>query len=952
MKTIFILIALILNIFLISPLESQDLFTPTETAPGWNWAFTMGGSGGAAGTGIIYDASDNYYVTGYFNGTATFGSTVLTSTGLWDMFYAKYNSSGTMLWVKKISALSFQVIQGMEIGLDSADNVYISGNFSGAVTIGTTILTSPGGKNVFLARFDNGGNAIWAVQYGYSPDEVLGCSTVDANGNIYLTATDATSNLVCDLVKFNNSGQVQWQKVVSAPLTDIVCNPSGFCITGYIWFPTTFGSTVLTSGSYPSFFVSKADINGNFQWARNGTSNYGESRGFSVTTDNAENVYVSGSFYDTIHFTPANYLVSCNAEYSAFVVKYTPAGTYAMSGLVPENNFYDYTPQAALDAGGNIFVFGNCDGDFSFGTSQVSGPGSYIAKFDPAGNAQWAKNEDYSSSKSSFSAADKLIQAGSKSYDAFVKQSNNAADPLWTASIPTDGGLADSWYSGDLDNDGYSYVQGHLEGKGDFLGYPLEGNGIFLAKISGDRHLRWITSFVTGSASQNADPSGVAHDNAGNFYAWGTFSDSLTIDGHVLVNPLSSGSAGYIVKFNKECFYQWSGTFSATMGITGVGGITTDNAGNVLITGYYYDSLFIGSQTFKSNGGPDIFIAKYSPDGTLLLTKSIGGNGSDYGRGISTDGQNNFYITGGFSLTVNFGTTTLTAQGGYDAFVAKYDQGGNEQWAVKAGGPSRERGHSIGTDSNGNTYISGAFYGNQMTFGSITITSPYTMNLFVAKYSPSGTPLWAKAIQSQTFSWPAYQLGLDNAGNCYIGGDYYDSLIFESGLHLTGGANNHFLAKFTSAGNLAWTKNIVGANGISSLFGIRVFAENSVVVSGRIYNEALAFDANTVSSANSNAYLALLGSDLPMGIKPVQKELNTLNVFPNPASDRFFLQFNEPPANPFVCDLTDATGRVVFSDTFRGLKQVRIDLPVLAPGVYVLSVKTGNQRYYDKVVIH
>ena len=180
--------------------------------------------------------------------------------------------------------------------------------------------------------------------------------------------------------------------------------------------------------------------------------------------------------------------------------------------------------------------------------------------------------------------------------------------------------------------------------------------------------------------------------------------------------------------------------------------------------------------------------------------------------------------------------------------------------------------------------------------------------------------------------------------------EYEESLEFESGQVLTGSLNNHFLAKYYADGSLAWTKNIVGNNG-SGLFSISVFAENSVLVSGRIVNECLAFGSTTLSSANSNFFLALVGSDLPVGIKPPVKTTTLLTIFPNPATDRLFLHFNEPPANPFVCVLTDATGRVVFSDTFRGSKQVTIDLPVLAPGIYILSVKAGGQHYYEKVVI-
>jgi hypothetical protein len=212
--------------------------------------------------------------------------------------------------------------------------------------------------------------------------------------------------------------------------------------------------------------------------------------------------------------------------------------------------------------------------------------------------------------------------------------------------------------------------------------------------------------------------------------------------------------------------------------------------------------------------------------------------------------------------------------------------------------------------------------------------------------------LWAKAIRSEIYTWPAYQLGLDNVGNCYIGGDYTDSLEFETGQILAGSSYNHFLAKYSSDGNLAWTENLLGSSGPSSLFGIAVFAENSVLVSGRIYNEPMIFGTTTISSANSNAYLALVGNSLPLGIMPTGREEEGLKVFPNPATKTIFLNFRDQPGKLVVCSLTDVNGKNVFSDTFAGSQSVKIDLPELPAGVYFLSVTTKKESYNEKVVIY
>ncbi len=57
--------------------------------------------------------------------------------------------------------------------------------------------------------------------------------------------------------------------------------------------------------------------------------------------------------------------------------------------------------------------------------------------------------------------------------------------------------------------------------------------------------------------------------------------------------------------------------------------------------------------------------------------KKAGGSGTDNGRSISVDGNGNLYVTGQFTGTATFGTTTLTSSGSNDVYVAKLDIDGN-----------------------------------------------------------------------------------------------------------------------------------------------------------------------------------------------------------------------------------------------------------------------------------
>ena len=91
--------------FLIVLLLLSCVFIFAQINP-WLWAINAGGSNNDYCYSIGVDASGNIYVTGYFQGTATFGSNTLTSNGSSDIFIAKLDSSGNWLWARNAGGSS------------------------------------------------------------------------------------------------------------------------------------------------------------------------------------------------------------------------------------------------------------------------------------------------------------------------------------------------------------------------------------------------------------------------------------------------------------------------------------------------------------------------------------------------------------------------------------------------------------------------------------------------------------------------------------------------------------------------------------------------------------------------------------------------------------------------------------------------------------------------------
>ncbi|MCB0158575.1 MAG: DUF11 domain-containing protein, partial [Caldilineaceae bacterium] len=141
------LVALLVGVLWLHPAYAQAL----------DWATQAGGTSRDLGYGIAVDGAGNSYVTGHFAGTATFEATTLTSTGGDDVFVAKYDNAGTLVWVAQDGGTGFVI--GRSIAVDSAGNSYVAGDFFGTATFGAgesneTTLTSAGADDIFIAKFE------------------------------------------------------------------------------------------------------------------------------------------------------------------------------------------------------------------------------------------------------------------------------------------------------------------------------------------------------------------------------------------------------------------------------------------------------------------------------------------------------------------------------------------------------------------------------------------------------------------------------------------------------------------------------------------------------------------------------------------------------------------------------------------------------------------------------
>jgi hypothetical protein len=135
------------------------------------WTTQIGMTGQpTGGDKVAVDSSGNVYVTGGFQGTANFGSTNLTSIGSEDIFLAKYNGSGNLIWIIQAGGTNNQDI-GEDVCADTNGNVFIVGSFQGQTSFGNKTLIASGSlgigtvNNQFIAKYNSSGTLIWAFTH-------------------------------------------------------------------------------------------------------------------------------------------------------------------------------------------------------------------------------------------------------------------------------------------------------------------------------------------------------------------------------------------------------------------------------------------------------------------------------------------------------------------------------------------------------------------------------------------------------------------------------------------------------------------------------------------------------------------------------------------------------------------------------------------------------------------
>ena len=380
-------------------------------------------------------------------------------------------------------------------------------------------------------------------------------------------------------------------------------------------------------------------------------------------------------------------------------------------------------------------------------------------------------------------------------HDGFIVKCNETGEVIWATNI---GGSNDDIINDIcIDNEGNVYIAGQFKSNDFKVGeISIPNNGgwdCFFAKFNPSGNVLWAKGFG-GSEVDIFHTIGV--DSYGNIWISGSFENSsIRLDDITLLNPYWGYDEIMLVKANTDG--------NIVFGTTACGNnddrcyrLAIDKDDNVIISGGFgSSSIDFSSITIYKYISYDIFLAKYDNSGNIIWAKGAHGPGSDYGFSVTTDSQGNIYTTGYYSGTIlNFDDHTISNNGDFDTYIAKYTSGGDVIWAKGIGGVHEEKGTEICILNDTTLYFSGQFESPLLELDTLTLFNNGDFDCFIIELDEEGNIISAENFGGE-YSDKSQALSTCN-GNCIIHGGIFSSSSINIGDHTITNSNQSFSDSF------------------------------------------------------------------------------------------------------------------------------------------------------------
>lgn len=626
--------------------------------------------------------------------------------------------------------------------------------------------------------------------------------------------------------------------------------------------------------------VSKYDSNGKLIWAKS-FGGSGQDLGYVIAIDHDNNVIICGSSSTTAVF--GAFTLTSNGSSDSFLAKLNTSGEVMWAFNVGSDS-HDWVSGLAISNDNTIYVSGisktaDFDPSSAVATLECNNQDAFIAKYDTNGNYLMAKNI----SGSSYELVDKIT----------------------------------------LDNQGNVIATGYfISTTADFdpsaNTFNLTSNGMrdmFLAKYDVDLNFIWAKGFG-GTADDEARD--VIVDASDNIYFVGVFQNAVDFDPSPATKILTS-----------------FGVF-------------------------------------------DTFISKFDSLGNLIWIEQIGSPLSDGSRGLVIN-NNDLYLGGTFSGTIQFGNSTtdaLTSNGGSDVFLAKYDTNGIKKWSEHFGSISNDLCYGLEFFGSEKLYVNGYFTSTidfDLSKENSSLTSDGELDGYIAKYNINCFQPQNPVVDASTISVcynESVSLTAQGEGNL----EWYDSLTGNDAL---ANGNTFTTPKLTE--NKTYyvkAKTCTSSDRIPIVVTVNSVIDNQTKLTENTItanqNDASYqwIDCNNpekfLEESNSQSFIPTVNGSYAViltngnctvksdcvtiaNLKSEDFNLNAFSVYPNPSTGIFNIKTNQSIEKASIT-IADLNGRIVHQSKDENLKSKALDLNHLQNGIYILNIHNESLKYSLKLI--
>jgi hypothetical protein len=235
------------------------------------WLQSAGGPGKDAAHGIDVDSNGEVYISGFYTDQIDFNGAPHNTSGGQDVFVAKYSSAGLFSWAKYGEGSGTD--ESPQITIDKYNYCYITGSFSSTIDFDSNLLTSSGGNDIFIIKYDSDGNLVWASKAGGSGNDyaldirsdstfLFICGAFQNTANFDTNPVQALGGYDAYVAKYDSSGNNLWVTPAGSSnddnAFDISITPQNeVVVSGYCKGAGIFGIHTINYNANADIFVAK-----------------------------------------------------------------------------------------------------------------------------------------------------------------------------------------------------------------------------------------------------------------------------------------------------------------------------------------------------------------------------------------------------------------------------------------------------------------------------------------------------------------------------------------------------------------------------------------------------------------------------------------------------------------------------------------------------------------------